>query len=203
MKKIIFLFVMIFSFTNCASLEILSGYSVILPKNKEENLDRLIEFYGDIENTSDENSYLKEIKLLEKTANPVKGIKLLEAEIVIETNQRYSLKNINKSNYVEVYNQGVKINNDTFTIYIGKVQLENGEIISIPSLKFKRYVQVYSINKILDTLNKDTKKILFSGTIDEYREWKKTINFLDYLSKKGVEDNVKKRNNVTNTRLDI
>ncbi|CAN2325703.1 hypothetical protein NCTC15132_02290 [Fusobacterium sp. oral taxon C10] len=31
----------------------------------------------------------------------------------------------------------------------------------------------------------------------------KTINFLDYLSKKGVEDNVKKRNNVTNTRLDI
>lgn len=203
MKKIIFLFVMIFSFTNCASLEILSGYSVILPKNKEENLDRLIEFYGDIENTSDENSYLKEIKLLEKTANPVKGIKLLEAEIVIETNQRYSLKNINKSNYVEVYNQGVKINNDTFTIYIGKVQLENGEIVSIPSLKFKRYVQVYSINKILDTLNKDTKKILFSGTIDEYREWKKTINFLDYLSKKGVEDNVKKRNNVTNTRLDI
>ena len=173
MKKIIFLFVMIFSFTNCASLEILSGYSVILPKNKEENLDRLIEFYGDIENTSDENSYLKEIKLLEKTANPVKGIKLLEPEIVIETNQRYSLKNINKSNYVEVYNQGVKINNDTFTIYIGKVQLENGEIISIPSLKFKRYVQVYSINKILDTLNKDTKKILFSGTIDEYREWKK------------------------------
>ena len=203
MKKIIFLFVMIFSFTNCASLEILSGYSVILPKNKEENLDRLIEFYGDIENTSDENAYLKDIKLLEKTANPVKGIKLLEAEIVIETNQRYSLKNINKSNYVEVYNQGVKINNDTFTIYIGKVQLENGEIISIPSLKFKRYVQVYSINKILDTLNKDTKKILFSGTIDEYREWKKTINFLDYLSKKGVEDNVKKRNNVTNTRLDI
>ena len=92
MKKIIFLFVMIFSFTNCASLEILSGYSVILPKNKEENLDRLIEFYGDIENTSDENSYLKEIKLLEKTANPVKGIKLLEAEIVIETNQRYNLK---------------------------------------------------------------------------------------------------------------
>jgi len=92
MKKIIFLFVMIFSFTNCASLEILSGYSVILPKNKEENLDRLIEFYGDIEITSDENSYLKEIKLLEKTANPVKGIKLLEAEIVIETNQRYNLK---------------------------------------------------------------------------------------------------------------
>ena len=95
MKKLIFLFIIMFSLTNCASFEILSGYSIILPKNKEENLDKLdklIEFYGDVENTSDENSYLKEIKLLEKITNPVKGIKLLEAEIVIETNQRYNLK---------------------------------------------------------------------------------------------------------------
>lgn len=173
MKKIIFLFIIMFSLTNCASFEMLSGYSIILPKNKEEDLDKLIEFYGDIENTSDENSYLKEIKLLEKITNPVKGIKLLEAEIVIETNKKYILKNIDKSNYIKVYNQGVKINSDTFTIYIGKIQLENGKIINIPPLKFKRYVQVYSINKILDTLNQDTKKLLFNGTIDEYREWKK------------------------------
>ena len=173
MKKLIFLFIIMFSLTNCASFEILSGYSIILPKNKEENLDKLIEFYGDIENTSDENSYLKEIKLLEKITNPVKGIKLLEAEIVIETNKKYILKNIDKSNYIKVYNQGVKINSDTFTIYIGKIQLENGKRINIPPLKFKRYVQVYSINEILDTLNQDTKKLLFNGTIDEYREWKK------------------------------
>ena len=66
MKKIALLFVLIFSLTSCASIKILSGYSIILPKNKEENLDKLIEFYGDVENTSDENSYLKEIKLLEK-----------------------------------------------------------------------------------------------------------------------------------------
>ncbi|MCL4581558.1 hypothetical protein YWH7199_09310 [Fusobacterium nucleatum YWH7199] len=165
MKKLIFLFIIMFSLTNCASFEMLSGYSIILPKNKEEDLDKLIEFYGDIENTSDENSYLKEIKLLEKITNPVKGIKLLEAEIVIETNKKYILKNIDKSNYIKVYNQGVKINSDTFTIYIGKIQLENGKIINIPPLKFKRYVQVYSINKILDTLNQDTKKLLFNGTI--------------------------------------
>ena len=176
MKKLIFLFIIMFSLTNCASFEILSGYSIILPKNKEENLDKLIEFYGDIENTSDENSYLKEIKLLEKITNPIKGIKLLEPEIVIETNQKYRLKNIDKSNHIEVYRQGVKINNDTFTIYIGKIQLENGKIINIPPLKFKRYVQVYNVNKILDTLNKDTKKVLFNGSIEEYREWKKNIN---------------------------
>ena len=173
MKKITFLFVLIFSLTSYASIKILSGYSIILPKNKEENLDKLIEFYGDVENTSDENSYLKEIKLLEKITNPVKGIKLLETEIVIETNKKYILKNIDKSNHIEVYRQGVKINNDTFTIYIGKIQLENGKIINIPPLKFKRYVYVYKINKFLDILNQDTREDLFSGTIDEYREWKK------------------------------
>ena len=176
MKKITFLLVLIFSLTSYASIKILSGYSIILPKNKEENLDKLdklIEFYGDIENTSDENSYLKEIKLLEKITNPVKGIKLLETEIVIETNKKYILKNIDKSNYIKVYNQGVKINSDTFTIYIGKIQLENEKIINIPPLKFKRYVYAYKINKFLDTLNQDTREDLFSGTIDEYREWKK------------------------------
>ena len=172
MKKLIFLFIIMFSLTNCASFEILSGYSIILPKNKEDS-DGLIEFYGDIENVSDENSYLKKITLLEKITSPQKGVKFLEPEIIIETNQKYRLKNINKSNYIEVYNQEVKINSDTFTIYIGKIQLENGKIINIPPLKFKRYVQVYSINKFLDTLNQDTKKLLFSGTIDEYREWKK------------------------------
>ena len=176
MKKITFLFVLIFSLTSYASIKILSGYSIILPKNKEENLDKLIEFYGDVENTSDENSYLKEIKLLEKITNPVKGIKLLETEIVIETNKKYILKNIDKSNYIKVYNQGVKINSDTFTIYIGKIQLEDGKIINIPPLKFKRYVYVYKINKFLDTLNQDTREDLFRGTIDEYREWKKITN---------------------------
>ena len=176
MKKITFLFVLIFSLTSYASIKILSGYSIILPKNKEENLDKLIEFYGDVENTSDENSYLKEIKLLEKITNPVKGIKLLETEIVIETNKKYILKNIDKSNYIKVYNQGVKINSDTFTIYIGKIQLEDGKIINIPPLKFKRYVYVYKINNFLDTLNQDTREDLFRGTIDEYREWKKITN---------------------------
>ena len=49
MKKITFLLVLIFSLTSYASIKILSGYSIILPKNKEENLDKLdklIEFFS-------------------------------------------------------------------------------------------------------------------------------------------------------------
>lgn len=132
--------------------------------------------YGDVENLSDENSYLERVRLLEKIKTPKKGVKLLEPEIVVETNQKYRLKNISKSNYIEVYNQGVKVNDDIFTVYIGKVQLDNGEIIDLPPIKFKRYVYVYKINKLMDALNQDTKESLFEGTIEEYREWKKKNN---------------------------
>ena len=131
MKKLIFLFIIMFSLTNCASFEILSGYSIILPKNKEENLDKLdklIEFYGDVENTSDENSYLKEIKLLEKITNPVKGIKLLETEIVIETNKKYILKNIDKSNCIKVYNQSYNPVTDTINAGARTKRLFSGTV---------------------------------------------------------------------------
>ena len=131
MKKITFLFVLIFSLTSYASIKILSGYSIILPKNKEENLDKLdklIEFYGDVENTSDENSYLKEIKLLEKITNPVKGIKLLETEIVIETNKKYILKNIDKSNCIKVYNQSYNPVTDTINAGARTKRLFSGTV---------------------------------------------------------------------------
>ena len=131
MKKITFLFVLIFSLTSYASIKILSGYSIILPKNKEENLDKLdklIEFYGDVENTSDENSYLKEINLLEKITNPVKGIKLLETEIVIETNKKYILKNIDKSNCIKVYNQSYNPVTDTINAGARTKRLFSGTV---------------------------------------------------------------------------
>ena len=131
MKKITFLLVLIFSLTSYASIKILSGYSIILPKNKEENLDKLdklIEFYGDVENTSDENSYLKEIKLLEKITNPVKGIKLLETEIVIETNKKYILKNIDKSNCIKVYNQSYNPVTDTINAGARTKRLFSGTV---------------------------------------------------------------------------
>ena len=85
----------------------------------------------------------------------------------------YKIKNQEKSSNLEILSQGIKINSDTFTIYIGKVRLKDGRIINFPPIKFKRHISVYKINKFLDTLNQDTREDLFSGTIDEYREWKK------------------------------
>ena len=65
MKKITFLFVLIFSLTSYASIKILSGYSIILPKNKEENLDKLIE-EGKIEYAEEYVSLEKEAKQWER-----------------------------------------------------------------------------------------------------------------------------------------
>ena len=41
-------------------------------------------------------------------------------------------------------NQGIIITGD-FTAYIGKVQLDNGKIIEIPPLKFKKHIYVENI----------------------------------------------------------
>ncbi len=176
MKKIIFLFLISFTLVSCNSIEIWNNYYPFLITQEEKKIEKIISLYGDVENLSDENSYLERVRLLEKIKTPKKGVKLLEPEIVVETNQKYRLKNISKSNYIEVYNQGVKVNDDIFTVYIGKVQLDNGEIIDLPPIKFKRYVYVYKINKLMDALNQDTKESLFEGTIEEYREWKKKNN---------------------------
>ena len=173
MKKIIFLFVVIFILTNCTSTKVWNNYYPVIIGQNEKEINETIELHGNVQNNSDLNSYLDYISLFERKETTNKGIKFLESEIIIEGEQKYKVKNQEKSSNLEILSQGIKINSDTFTIYIGKVRLKDGRIINLPPIKFKRYVQVYSINKFLDTLNQDTKEDLFRGTIDEYREWKK------------------------------
>lgn len=173
MKKIIFLFVVIFILTSCTSIKVWSNYYPITIGQNEKGINETIELHGNVQNNSDLNSYLDYISLFERKETTNKGIKFLEPEIIIEGEQKYKIKNQEKSSNLEILSQAIKINSDTFTIYIGKVRLKDGRIINLPPIKFKRYVQVYSINKFLDTLNQDTKEDLFRGTIDEYREWKK------------------------------
>jgi len=173
MKKIIFLFVVIFILTNCTSTKVWNNYYPVIIGQNEKEINETIELHGNVQNNSDLNSYLDYISLFERKETTNKGIKFLEAEIIIEGEQKYKIKNQEKSSNLEILSQGIKINSDTFTIYIGKVRLKDGRIINFPPIKFKRYISVYKINKFLDTLNQDTREDLFSGTIDEYREWKK------------------------------
>ena len=173
MKKIIFLFVVIFILTNCTSIKVWNNYYPVIIGQNEKEINETIELHGNVQNNSDLNSYLNYISLFERKETTNKGIKFLEPEIIIEGEQKYKIKNQEKSSNLEILSQGIKINSDTFTIYIGKVRLKDGRIINFPPIKFKRYISVYKINKFLDTLNQDTREDLFSGTIDEYRERKK------------------------------
>ena len=173
MKKIIFLFVVIFILTNCTSTKVWNNYYPVIIGQNEKEINETIELHGNVQNNSDLNSYLDYISLFERKETTNKGIKFLEPEIIIEGEQKYKIKNQEKSSNLEILSQGIKINSDTFTIYIGKVQLKDGRIINLSPIKFKRYIYVYKINNFLDTLNQDTREDLFRGTIDEYREWKK------------------------------
>ena len=173
MKKLIFLFVVIFILTSCTSIKVWNNYYPITIAQNEKVINETIELHGNVQNNSDLNSYLDYISLFERKETTNKGIKFLEPEIIIEGEQKYKIKNQEKSSNLEILSQGIKINSDTFTIYIGKVRLKDGRIINFPPIKFKRHISVYKINKFLDTLNQDTREDLFSGTIDEYREWKK------------------------------
>ena len=173
MKKLIFLFVVIFILTSCTSIKVWNNYYPVIIGQNEKEINETIELHGNVQNNSDLNSYLDYISLFERKETTNKGIKFLEPEIIIEGDQKYKIKNQEKSSNLEILSQGIKINSDTFTIYIGKVRLKDGRIINFPPIKFKRHISVYKINKFLDTLNQDTREDLFSGTIDEYREWKK------------------------------
>ncbi|WP_022818948.1 hypothetical protein [Fusobacterium russii] len=165
MKRIIFLFIMILTLTNCKSIDIWSKYYSFPTTQKEREINKRIGFYGNVQDTSDLKSFLNYISMYEQKESTNEGIKILEPEIVIEGDKKYIIKNLDKDANIEVYEQGIRINNDMFTVHIGKVQLENGEIIDLPPIKFKRYVYVYKINNFLDALNQNTREDLFEGTI--------------------------------------
>ena len=174
MKKLIFLFVVIFILTNCTSIKVWNNYYPITIDQNEKEINEIIELHGNVQNNSDLNSYLDYISLFERKETTNKGIKFLEPEIIIEGEQKYKIKNQEKSSNLEILSQGIKINSDTFTIYIGKVQLRDGKIINLPPIKFKRFIEVYKINKFLDSFDQNNaQETLFRGKIDEYREWKK------------------------------
>ena len=74
---------------------------------------------------------------------------------------------------IYIYKQGVIITDD-FKAYIGKVQLDDGTIIDIPPLSFRKNVYEESYNPVTDTINAGRRtKSLFNGTVEEYKEYKK------------------------------
>ena len=170
MKKIFISLVSLLVFTSCV-LHVYSFTSV------NYNNDR-ISITTNLVDAQKENSPLNYIWIYDKRSETDNhhGVKILSLtiKIVDSKNKEYLIKNNpDDDGNIFLYKQGVVITDD-FKAYIGKVQLDDGTIIDIPPLSFKKNVYVESYNPVTDTINAGARtKRLFSGTVKDYKKQKK------------------------------
>jgi len=166
MKKIFISLVSLLVFTSC----VLHVYSFT---STNYNNDK-ISIKANLVDEQKENSPLNYIYIYDKRSNATEHhkIKILSPTIKIVSNGKEYVITPN-SETIHIYKQGVVITDD-FKAYIGKVQLDDGTIIDIPPLSFKKNVYVESYNPVTDTINAGARtKRLFSGTVEDYKKQKK------------------------------
>ena len=166
MKKIFISLVSLLVFTSC----VLHVYSFT---STNYNNDK-ISIKANLVDEQKENSPLNYIYIYDKRSNATEHhkIKILSPTIKIVSDGKEYVITPN-SETIKVYKQGVVITDD-FKAYIGKVQLDDGTIIDIPPLSFKKNVYVESYNPVTDTINAGARtKRLFSGTVENYKKQKK------------------------------
>ena len=168
MKKIFISLVSLLVFTSCV-LHIYN-FSSINYRNDKISIDT------NLLNSQKENSPLDYIWISDKRSHVGNNhrIKILSPTIKIISNSKEYILNTNpNSEVISVYKQGVIITDD-FKAYIGKVQLDDGTIIDIPPLSFKKTVYVERYSVISDTINAGgSGKEIFSGAVENYKKQKK------------------------------
>ena len=165
MKKILISFISLLVFTSCV-LHVYRFSSVNYNNNRISISTGLVD-------EQKENSPLDYIYIYDKRSNATEHhkIKILSPTIKIVSNGKEYVITPN-SETIKVYKQGVVITDD-FKAYIGKVQLDDGTIIDIPPLLFKKTVYVEKYSVISDTINAGGRgKEIFSGTVEDYKEYK-------------------------------
>ena len=165
MKKILISFISLLVFTSCV-LHVYRFSSVNYNNNRISISTGLVD-------EQKENSPLDYIYIYDKRSNATEHhkIKILSPTIKIVSNGKEYVITPN-SETIKVYKQGVVITDD-FKAYIGKVQLDDGTIIDIPPLSFKKTVYVEKYSVISDTINAGGRgKEIFSGTVEDYKEYK-------------------------------
>ena len=166
MKKIFISLVSLLVFTSC----VLHVYSFT---STNYNNDK-ISIKANLVDEQKENSPLNYIYIYDKRSNATEHhkIKILSPTIKIVSNGKEYVITPN-SETIKVYKQGVVITDD-FKAYIGKVQLDDGTIIDIPLVSFKKNVYVERYSVISDTINAGGRgKEIFNGTVEDYKKQKK------------------------------
>ena len=169
MKKIFISLVSLLVFTSCV-LHVYRFTSVNYNNSR-------ISISAGLVNSEDEKSPVEYIGVsdVRSNVNTPHKVKILSSTIKIidSNNKEYIAKTNSNSGYIHIYKQGVVITDD-FKAYIGKVQLDDGTIIDIPPLSFKKTVYVERYSVISDTINAGGRgKEIFSGTVEDYKRQKK------------------------------
>ena len=169
MKKILISLVALLVFTSCV-LHVYRFTSVNYNNSR-------ISISAGLVNSEDEKSPVEYIGVsdVRSNVNTPHKVKILSSTIKIidSNNKEYIAKTNSNSGYIHIYKQGVVITDD-FKAYIGKVQLDDGTIIDIPPLSFKKTVYVERYSVISDTINAGgSGKEIFSGTVENYKKQKK------------------------------
>ena len=169
MKKIFISLVSLLVFTSCV-LHVYRFTSINYNNDK-------ISIKANLVDEQKENSPLNYIYIYDKKSNATNHheIKILSSTIkIVCKNKEYLIKNNpDDDGNIYVYKQGVIITDD-FKAYIEKVQLDDGTIIDIPPLSFKKTVYVERYSVISDTINAGgSGKEIFSGTVENYKKQKK------------------------------
>ena len=169
MKKILISLVSLLVFTSCV-LHVYRFTSVNYNNSR-------ISISAGLVNSEDEKSPVEYIGVsdVRSNVNTPHNVKILSSTIKIidSNNKEYIAKTNSNSGYIHIYKQGVIITDD-FKAYIGKVQLDDGTIIDIPPLSFKKTVYVEKYSVISDTINAGGRgKEIFSGTVEDYKKQKK------------------------------
>ncbi|WP_314319619.1 hypothetical protein [Fusobacterium pseudoperiodonticum] len=169
MKKIFISLVSLLVFTSC----VLHSYNFVSNYNNNR-----ISITTNLVDEQKENSPLNYIWIYDKRSKTDNhhGVKILSLtiRIVDSKNKEYLIKNNpDDDGNIFLYKQGVTITDD-FKAYIGKVQLDDGTIIDIPLVSFKKNVYVERYSVISDTINAGGRgKEIFNGTVEDYKKQKK------------------------------
>lgn len=176
-KKILFIIFSIFVLNACSTIDKQYSYEI----DKRNNI---IAVSGELVDRYDENSFLDSFRISDRRNSTYRShkIKLLNNMVKIINNGKEYTIPYSKSEdyddiyiYIHVYKNGVNITDGDFTAYLGKIELDTGQIVEIPPLHFKKYIYIHKIdNIILDALNQNTKRSTFFGTLEEYKKngWK-------------------------------
>ena len=171
-KKIIVILFSILIFNACSMLDKQYSFSAI------ENI-KGISIVGSPKNIYTENSSLSSIWISDSRNwdGKKRKIKLLDNKIkIIKDGREYIIPYSdieNKKNDINIYIKIVNIINEDFLLYIGRVQLDNGEIVNIPPLHFKKYIYIKK-SGILAGFDPVGRFESYSGTLEEYKKngWK-------------------------------